>query len=65
MLGPPRGDRDIEAARNRVKAAGEAVDRMLTLDTFGAQQRLSADLQQPFWNLLKGKRHTIKTLHIA
>ena len=40
LLGPPKGDRDIEAARGRVKAAGEAVDRMLTLDAFGAQQPL-------------------------
>ncbi|CAJ1449940.1 unnamed protein product [Effrenium voratum] len=38
LLGPRRGDQQAEAARSRVKAAGEAVDKMLTQDTFGAQQ---------------------------
>lgn len=39
VLGPRRpGEPQVEAARSRVKAAGEAVDKMLTQDAFGVQQ---------------------------
>lgn len=39
LLGPRRpGEAQVESARSRVKAAGEAVDKMLTQDAFGAQQ---------------------------
>eukprot|EP00913_Durusdinium_trenchii_P013080 g12280.t1 len=38
LLAPRRGEHQVEAARSRVQAAGEAVDKMLTQDAFGAQQ---------------------------
>ncbi|CAE6944632.1 ESS1 [Symbiodinium sp. CCMP2592] len=38
LLGPGKGDLKTESARSRVKAAGEAIDRMLAQDIFGAQQ---------------------------
>ncbi|CAE7720481.1 ESS1 [Symbiodinium pilosum] len=38
LLGPQKGNLQTESARSRVKAAGEAIDKMLAQDIFGAQQ---------------------------